>query len=114
MRQRQPIIVGMLLVLVTHAMIATMSIAADWPQWRGAEGTGISSEKQPPIVWHEQRSIVWKTAMPGPAASTPAIWGEAVFVTAHTSDDKLLLLRLNKKTGEVVWTQEVGSGTKER
>jgi outer membrane protein assembly factor BamB len=87
---------------------------ADWPQWRGAEGTGISSEKQPPIVWHEQRSIAWKTAMPGPAASTPAVWGDAVFVTAQTADDKLLLLRLSKKTGEIVWTQEVGSGTQER
>ena len=34
-----------------------------------------------------------------------------MFVTAHTADDKLLLLRINKKDGEVVWTQEVGSGT---
>jgi outer membrane protein assembly factor BamB len=88
--------------------------AADWPQWRGPDGTGVSTEKQPPIVWHEGRSIVWKATMPGPAASTPASWGDAVFVTAHTADDKLLLLRLSKKDGQIVWTQEVGSGTKER
>lgn len=94
--------------------VDTFASAADWPQWRGPEGTGASTEKQPPIVWHEDRSIVWKTAMPGPAASTPVIWGEAVFVTAHTADDKLLLLRVNKRDGDVVWTQEVGSGTQER
>lgn len=96
------------------AAISTICSAADWPQWRGPEGTGVSTEKQPPIVWHEGRSVVWKAAMPGPAASTPAIWGDAVFVTVHTADDKLLLLRLSKKNGEIIWTQEVGSGTKER
>src|SRR3712207_5431027 len=89
--------------------LAALSSAADWPQWRGPEGTGVSTERQPPIVWHEQRAIVWKTTMPGPAASTPAIWGDAVFVTAHTAEDKLLLLRLSKKTGDIVWTHEVGS-----
>src|SRR5215207_2768826 len=93
----QSIVVQNLIVGTVCAAMCAISSAADWPQWRGPEGTGVSSEKQPPIVWHEGRSIVWSAAMPGAAASTPAIWGQAVFVTAHTADDKLLLLRVNKK-----------------
>jgi outer membrane protein assembly factor BamB len=67
-----------------------------------------------PIVWHEQRSIIWKCPLPEWGTSTPAIWDEAIFVTSHTSDDRLLLLRIDKKRGEIVWTQQVGSGTQER
>ena len=84
--------------------------AADWPQWRGPAGTGVSSEKQLPIIWHEDRAIVWKCPLPEWGTSTPAIWGEAIFITSHTAENKLLLLRIDKKMGKVVWTQEVGSG----
>src|SRR5262245_59314992 len=82
--------------------------AADWPQWRGPEGTGVSPEKQLPIIWHEDRSIVWKSPLPEWGTSTPAIWGDAIFVTSHTAENKLLLVRIDKKTGKTVWTQEVG------
>jgi outer membrane protein assembly factor BamB len=83
--------------------------AGDWPQWRGPEGTGVSQEKEVPIVWHEQRGIVWKCPLPEWGTSTPAIVGDAIFVTSHTADNKLLLMRIDKKSGQVVWTQEVGS-----
>jgi outer membrane protein assembly factor BamB len=88
--------------------------AADWPQWRGPEGTGVSNERGVPIVWHEQRAIAWKCPLPGSGNSTPAILGDAVFITTVTADDKLLLVRIDKKKGQIVWTQEVGSGTAER
>jgi outer membrane protein assembly factor BamB len=84
--------------------------AADWPQWRGPEGTGISSEKDLPIVWHEKRGIVWKTPLPEWGTSTPAIWQDAIFVTSQNEQGELLLLRLAKKTGEIVWTRVVGQG----
>jgi outer membrane protein assembly factor BamB len=83
--------------------------AGDWPQWRGPEGTGVSQDKDVPIVWHESRGIVWKCPLPEWATSTPAIWGDAIFVTSHTAEDKLLLLRIDKKSGQIVWKQEVGS-----
>lgn len=88
--------------------------ADDWPQWRGPEGTGVSREKGVPIVWHESRAIVWKCPLPEWGTSTPAILGQTIFVTTHTADDKLFLLRVDKKTGTVVWTQQVGGGTEPR
>jgi outer membrane protein assembly factor BamB len=103
-----------LAILLIAAALRPCASAADWPQWRGPEGTGISTEKGVPIVWHEQRSIVWKCPLPEWGTSTPAIWGDAIFVTTHTADDKLLLLRIDRERGQIVWTQEVGSGTAER
>jgi outer membrane protein assembly factor BamB len=91
-------------------ILSTLVSAADWPQWRGPEGTGVSPDKDVPIIWHEGRGIVWKCPLPEWGDSTPAIWGDAIFVTSHTPENKLLLLRIGKKSGEIVWTQDVGSG----
>lgn len=101
-------------LLLVLACAAPTVQAADWPQWRGPEGTGVSSEKNLPIVWHEQRAIVWKCPLPEWGTSTPAIHGDAIFITTHTADDQLLLLRIDKRKGNIIWSKAVGSGTSER
>ncbi|MBC7856455.1 MAG: PQQ-binding-like beta-propeller repeat protein [Pirellulaceae bacterium] len=90
--------------------IAAPARAEDWPQWRGPVGTGVSGAKDLPIVWNEQRGILWKVPLPGTGTSTPAIWKDAIFVTGHSAENKLLLLRLDKSEGKVVWLKEVGGG----
>ncbi len=82
--------------------------AGDWPQWRGPAQNSASTETGLPLFWREGVGIAWKVELPGEGASTPAIWGNAVFVTAQ-QDNKLLLLRLDKSTGKTVWTREVGT-----
>src|SRR5262245_9629375 len=99
-----------LFLVVLYSCFAAPGRSADWPQWRGPEGTGVSSDQAVPIIWHEQRSIVWKCPLPPWGASTPAIWGDAIFVTSHTAENKLLLLKIDRQDGRIVWTQEIGSG----
>jgi outer membrane protein assembly factor BamB len=81
--------------------------AADWPQWRGPEGTGLATARNLPIIWNENRNVRWKCPLPEWGNSTPAIWGDAVFVTSHTDDGKLLALRIDKRTGKVVWEKPI-------
>jgi outer membrane protein assembly factor BamB len=100
---------SLLLILLTR-----LALADNWPQWRGPEGTGVSQEKDLPVVWHEERGIVWKTPLPPWGTSSPAIWGDAIFVTSHNDQNELLLLKLEKKSGQLVWTQKVGSGEARR
>jgi outer membrane protein assembly factor BamB len=100
--------------LVLLAGISNLVLADNWPQWRGPDGTGVSEEKDLPVVWHEGRGIDWKTPLQAWGTSTPAIWGDAIFVTSHTDNNELLLVKLNKKSGEIVWTQNVGSGEARR
>jgi outer membrane protein assembly factor BamB len=106
-------VVQQLFIQIAFVVSCSQAAAGDWPQWRGPEGTGVSSEKGVPIVWHEQRAIFWKCSLPEWGTSTPVISGEAIFVTTHSTGDKLLLLKIDKKSGKIVWTQEVGSGTGE-
>jgi len=87
--------------------------AGNWPQWRGPSGDGVSTDKNMPVAWDAKAGIVWKCPLPGPGASTPAIWNDAIFLTAMAGD-KLHILRINKADGKVVWSKEVGSGTMRR
>jgi outer membrane protein assembly factor BamB len=90
--------------------IPTLLHAENWPQWRGPEGNGVSKEEGLSIAWSEKTGIVWKCPLPAWGDSTPAVWGDAIFVTSQSDDGKLLLMRIDKKEGGIVWTREVGSG----
>ncbi|HOP76932.1 MAG TPA: PQQ-binding-like beta-propeller repeat protein [Thermogutta sp.] len=96
-----------ILVLFGPEMI---SRADNWPAWRGPEGTGVSRETNLPLSWSEEanQGIVWKTAIPEWGNSTPVIWENALFITTQ-AEDRLLVLRLDKTTGKIVWTRQVGT-----
>jgi outer membrane protein assembly factor BamB len=87
--------------------------AGNWPQWRGPTGDSVSQEQGLPVRWSETAGLAWKAKLPEWGTSTPAIWGDAVFLTSE-SDGQLLLMRLDKRTGDIVWTQQVGAGTARR
>src|SRR5690349_18405561 len=61
--------------------IATAGEETNWPQWRGPQGSGVSTEKDLPIEWSETKNVQWKTAIPGRGHSSPIIWGKKVFLT---------------------------------
>jgi outer membrane protein assembly factor BamB len=87
------------------------AVAENWPQWRGPQGNGVSSEAELPLAWSEQSGVAWKCAIPEWGDSTPAIWGDAIFLTSHLDNEKLVLVRISKKKGEIEWTREVGAGS---
>ncbi|MBK9388167.1 MAG: PQQ-binding-like beta-propeller repeat protein [Planctomycetes bacterium] len=55
---------------------------ADWPAWRGTDGTGSAREADPPIRWSETENIAWKIALPGHGKSTPIVVGSRLFLLA--------------------------------
>jgi outer membrane protein assembly factor BamB len=88
---------------------ATLSVWADnWPQWRGPEGDGASSETDLPIVWNKEMGVRWQCPLPEWGDSTPAIWQNSIFVTTQVDNRKLLLLKIDKTTGHIEWTRQVG------
>ncbi len=67
--------------------IAVFSLASpawsNWPQWRGPNALGVSSEENLPLGWHPEAEGSWKIELPGIATSTPIVWEDAVFVTSQ-------------------------------
>jgi outer membrane protein assembly factor BamB len=106
--------IGRALISATALLLTSAATRAEnWPQWRGPAGTGVSGEKELPLVWNDRIGLVWKAQMPGAGASTPVVWGDAIFVTSQR-DDALLVSKIGKKSGQFEWTKTVGSGTTPR
>ncbi|MEZ5351799.1 MAG: PQQ-binding-like beta-propeller repeat protein [Bryobacteraceae bacterium] len=69
------------------ALVPALSLcAADWPQWRGPTGDGISPEPDAPLRWSQTANVAWKAPLPGLGSSTPIVLGDRVFVTSQTGD----------------------------
>lgn len=99
-----------LLMLLCTSVFVLPSHADNWPQWRGPNGDGVSSETGLPIVWSNESGVLWKRELPAWGDSTPAIWGDAVFVTSQLKAGQLVLLRIDKNSGQTKWIQQVGIG----
>jgi outer membrane protein assembly factor BamB len=98
-------------LLALTVLLQTPAMAGDWPNWRGPHFDGSSDERGLPEKVTPAEGILWKVKMPGPAASTPIVSGGKVFVsTADEAAKKLLGLCLDRKTGDIVWQKELGSG----
>ena len=106
---------SVLLALVLSPPVA----GADWPQFRGPGGQGVSPGGQVPWQWSDTQSLQWKTALPGPGSSSPIVSGERVFVTCYSGygvdarepgrpeDLKRHLLCLQRTNGNVLWSRVV-------
>ncbi len=60
---------------------------ANWPQWRGPGGDGISQETGLAAEWSPDTNIRWKTAIPGRGHSSPVVWDNRVFLTTDVEGD---------------------------
>lgn len=104
--------VNMLAAVAMMGCLTTFSCgpanAENWPQFRGADGSGISSQKGLPTSW-SQGDYAWDVAIEGAGHGAPIIWGDNVFVTSAEDDGALrLLISLDAKTGKQRWSQSIG------
>jgi outer membrane protein assembly factor BamB len=103
-------------VLVSLLIQATLVSAAEWAQFRGPEGSGISTGGHPPTTWTDKENIKWKLDLAGAGSSSPIIWGDRIFLTTFSgygddggSVDKLQrhLIAIDKATGNIIWDKSV-------
>jgi len=91
----------MKLATVVALSVAGSLSAANWPQFRGANGLGIAEGSPPPIHFGPGSNVLWKTQLPS-GNSSPIIWGEKIFLTAFDKT-KLETLCLHRRDGKVLW-----------
>jgi outer membrane protein assembly factor BamB len=66
--------------------LATVAHAADWPGFRGPNGSAVTEDSRLPSEWGKDKNVAWKVALPGYGWSCPVVWGDKVFVTTAVSD----------------------------
>jgi outer membrane protein assembly factor BamB len=108
-------------------LVAAINLSAgNWPQFRGAQASGVDTNAPVPTRWDVEQgeNIRWRTALPGLAHASPIIWNDRVYVTTATRPGKAdlkvglygdiasandqephqwRLIALDKATGKVLW-----------
>ena len=104
MRRSALVRIGALLLLAVPA-----AEAGDWPEFRGPDGQGHSSESGLPAEWSEDRNVEWKAPVPGRGWSTPVVVDGRIWLTTGTADGGgvLRLLAFDADTGAETLNVEV-------
>lgn len=107
-----------------------------WPQFRGPDATGVSSESGLPMTWSADEHVAWKTAIPGRGWSSPVVARGRVFITtaikqsgdyeevrkglylggnrpAPKEEHRYVVYCLDLDTGKIVWERVVHRGVPE-
>lgn len=120
--------IGRTLIAVVSgfAVTQTDTLAADWPQYRGPQASGIDKGTELPTTWDVAagKNIRWRTPIPGLAHSAVVVWGDRVYLTtaikpgqtelkvglygdvepvSEQQPHQWRLLALDKRNGEIVW-----------
>ena len=84
-------------------LLAAVSHANDWPQFRGPTADGHSPATGLPTEWSETKNVKWKTPIPHKGWSTPLVSGTQVWLTTATADGHdFFVLCLERATGKVL------------
>lgn len=92
------------------------SPAANWPGWRGADGSGRSAETNFPIRWTATQNVRWKVPLEGAGVSAPIVWEDLVFLTASDGrlNDRLHVFCYHRDDGRLLFhTRLFGSAAPE-
>jgi outer membrane protein assembly factor BamB len=83
--------------------------AADWPQWRGPERTGISTETGLLPQWPAAGpKLVWQIKDLGDGYSTPAVAADRLYVIANAGIENEYVRALSAVDGSTLWTTTIG------
>jgi outer membrane protein assembly factor BamB len=93
--------------------IGTPCRGENWPQWRGPYFNGSTTETNLPAQWSKTENVAWVAPLPGQAGATPVVWEDSVFVSSPDEQKRLLLLCLDRKTGQVRWQKVVSEGDRQ-
>lgn len=111
--------------LAALLLTAEAAHSAQWRQFRGPNGLGISDETGMPTRWSATENIVWRARLPGAGTSSPIVVGERVFLTCYSGygldesepgnweDLARHVVCLDRHTGAICWSKTFPNSGKE-
>ena len=106
MKHPAPLIAALTLTLLTaHAA------AAEWPQFRGPTGQGLSDATGVPVEWSDTKNVAWKVEVPGKGWSSPVLSKGRLYLTTAIGDSAsgvtLHAICLDAGDGRTLWDTEI-------
>lgn len=84
--------------------------AEDWPQFRGNNGSGVSSSGQSlPVEFSHDTNVAWSVKL-GDGIGSPIVVGGRVFTTAMTGERTFAVFAFDAVTGKPLWKKEFDTG----
>jgi outer membrane protein assembly factor BamB len=91
-------------------MLASVSLADDWPQFRGVRGDGVAIAAGTPVKISESNTV-WKTAIPGSGWSSPVYVGDHIWLTAADTQAASAEAIAKKKQGAQFADMKTAAGS---
>jgi len=100
-----------LLTIVAALGICSLTTsAADWPQWRGPERSGISEETGLLKQWPaEGPKLLWQVDDIGDGYSTPSVVGSRIYIMGNRGMNNEFVQALSVEDGKPVWATRLGN-----
>lgn len=100
-----------LLTIVALVFASNLGLASDWPQFRGANSSGVSMDTGLPVEWNPGTNLRWKAELPGRGVSSPIVAAGRAYVTAATGyqQDRLHVLCFEVATGKPLWHRQMSA-----
>jgi outer membrane protein assembly factor BamB len=93
-------------VVIFTSLLNRVAAADNWPQWRGPNGNGTAAAGDYPLKFSSTENVVWKADVPGRGNSTPAVWGDRIFVTTGLDGQDTVLCY--NMAGKEMWRKTLG------
>src|SRR5262245_31649894 len=96
--------------VVALGLLPALAVAADWPQFRGPNASGVSTEDQPlPTEFSLDQNLRWSVKL-GDGIGSPIVVGGKVFTTAMIGEQKLGVFAFDAASGKEIWKSEFDTG----
>ena len=97
-------------LLLAMTLLASTAVADDWPQFRGPNATGVSTEEHTlPGTFSQTENVLWSADVKE-GISSPVVASGCVFVTEMAGPEKFAVIAFDAASGEQLWRQEIETG----
>lgn len=108
-------LIGLVFVCFATASVSAIEPTANWPRFRGPDGTGHSLVALP-SEWTAD-DVAWQVDLPVVGHSSPIIWDDRIFLTGTTSKGDAVqrhVICVSRADGSVLWNQVAVTGPGEQ
>ena len=98
-----------LVSLALAAVLAAPAGGEDWPQFRGANSSGVSASKNLPTEFSETENALWKADL-GEGIGSPVVARGKVFTTAMTGPKTFTVFAHDAASGKQLWKKSLDTG----
>ena len=88
-------------LIALPVLLVAAPLAADWPQWRGANRDGVTLDFTVPKTWPATLKETWKVTV-GEGHSSPVTSEGRIYVLARQGEDEVVLC-LDPSKGKELW-----------